>query len=208
MSGAVYNPSTPTSRNGSANEIDFAVRQILARVHTNTLVKVVAVNAPIGLAGMGSVDVQPLVNLVDGAGNATPQGTIYELLYFRMQGGTNAIIMDPAVGDIGMAGFCSRDISSVKANKAPSKPGSFRRFSMSDGIFFGGMLNGVPSQYIILNSSGVQVVSPTAITLTAPTITLDGNVATTGTVTNNGHAIDSTHKHVDSGGSGLGGVPE
>jgi hypothetical protein len=208
MSGAVYNPSTPTSRNGSANEIDFAVRQILARVHTNTLVKVVAVNAPIGLAGMGSVDVQPLVNLVDGAGNATPQGTIYELLYFRMQGGTNAIIMDPAVGDIGMAGFCSRDISSVKANKAPSNPGSFRRFSMSDGIFFGGMLNGVPSQYIILNSSGVQVVSPTAITLTAPTITLDGNVATTGTVTNNGHAIDSTHKHVDSGGSGLGGVPE
>jgi hypothetical protein len=208
MSGAVYNPSTPTSRNGSANEIDFAVRQILARVHTTTLVKVVAVNAPIGLAGMGSVDVQPLVNLVDGAGNATPQGTIYELLYFRMQGGTNAIIMDPAVGDIGMAGFCSRDISSVKANKAPSNPGSFRRFSMSDGIFFGGMLNGVPSQYIILNSSGVQVVSPTAITLTAPTITLDGNVATTGTVTNNGHAIDSTHKHVDSGGSGLGGVPE
>jgi phage gp45-like len=37
---------------------------------------------------------------------------------------------------------------------------------------------------------------------------VDGNFDTTGTIKNNGHDIGSTHKHVNSGGSGLGGVPQ
>jgi phage gp45-like len=38
--------------------------------------------------------------------------------------------------------------------------------------------------------------------------TVTGNFNTTGTITNNGHDIGSTHKHLNSGGSGLGGVPQ
>jgi hypothetical protein len=38
--------------------------------------------------------------------------------------------------------------------------------------------------------------------------TVNGNFSTTGTITNNGHDIGSMHKHVNSGGSGLGGVPQ
>lgn len=38
--------------------------------------------------------------------------------------------------------------------------------------------------------------------------TITGNLNTTGTITNNGHHIDSTHQHINSGGSGLGGVPQ
>lgn len=38
--------------------------------------------------------------------------------------------------------------------------------------------------------------------------TITGNLNTTGTITNNGHRIDSTHQHINSGGSGLGGVPQ
>jgi uncharacterized protein involved in type VI secretion and phage assembly len=38
--------------------------------------------------------------------------------------------------------------------------------------------------------------------------TVTGNFNTTGTITNNGHNIGSTHQHVNSGGSGLGGVPQ
>lgn len=38
--------------------------------------------------------------------------------------------------------------------------------------------------------------------------TVTGNFNTIGTITNNGHDIGSTHKHVNSGGSGLGGVPQ
>jgi hypothetical protein len=38
--------------------------------------------------------------------------------------------------------------------------------------------------------------------------TVNGDFDTTGTITNNGHDIGSTHKHLNSGGSGLGGVPQ
>lgn len=35
-----------------------------------------------------------------------------------------------------------------------------------------------------------------------------GNFNTTGTIKNNGHDIGSTHQHINSGGSGLGGIPQ
>lgn len=40
------------------------------------------------------------------------------------------------------------------------------------------------------------------------TWTHTGNVAFNGEVTANGHRIDDTHKHINSGGTGLGGVPQ
>ncbi|NOV25885.1 phage baseplate assembly protein V [Cupriavidus necator] len=43
---------------------------------------------------------------------------------------------------------------------------------------------------------------------TGNTSTITGNLDTTGTIYNNGHDIGSTHKHLNSGGSGLGGVPQ
>ncbi len=39
------------------------------------------------------------------------------------------------------------------------------------------------------------------------TTTLNGDVTTTGAIVNNGHHVDSTHAHNDSGGSGVGGTP-
>jgi len=38
--------------------------------------------------------------------------------------------------------------------------------------------------------------------------TINGAVAFIGTMTSNGHAIDSTHQHTNSGGTGLGGPPQ
>jgi hypothetical protein len=40
--------------------------------------------------------------------------------YFRVQGGADAIIIDPKVGDLGIAVFCSRDITGVKRSKEAS----------------------------------------------------------------------------------------
>jgi phage baseplate assembly protein gpV len=40
------------------------------------------------------------------------------------------------------------------------------------------------------------------------TLSIDGDLNTNGAITNNGHDIGSTHKHINSGGSGLGGVPQ
>jgi hypothetical protein len=114
------------------------------------------------------------VNQVDGAGNATPHDVLHHLPYFRLQGGSDAVILDPKVGDIGLAGFASRDISSVKSTKAQANPGSARSFDMADGVYIGGMLNGVPEQYVQFTQGGINIVSPHAVTVNA-----GGDVAVT-----------------------------
>lgn len=49
-------------------------------------------------------------------------------------------------------------------------------------------------------------ITQNSITFTAPTFTINGNIVTTGTITNNGVHVDSTHKHggVQTGGSDTG----
>lgn len=191
------------------NAISFVVKQMLAGINTAIPVKVVAVSNAGALTPAGTVDVVPLVNQVDGDGKATPHGTIYGLPYSRMHGGTNAVIMDPVVGDVGIVVFASRDISSVKANKGQSNPGSGRRHDHADGMYVGGLLNGTPSQFVRFDGTGIELVSPTKITLTAPDIQLTGNVASTGTLQNNGHDVGSTHLHTKTQtGSDLSGVPQ
>jgi hypothetical protein len=169
----------PADGAGEYGALTFLVGQILAEIGTVTLVKVVAVTNSGGVSPVGFVDVQPLVNQVDGAGNATPHGVVYNLPYFRLQGGTNAIILDPQVDDIGMCGFASRDISSVKASKAQANPGSGRTFSMADGLYFGGLLNGVPVQYMAFSANGIDIVSPTRIQMIAPQVVVKASTAFT-----------------------------
>ncbi len=155
----------------------FLIYSILARISSATLVQVKAVTNSGGVSAAGTVDVQPLVNFVDGSGKAYVPGTLYKLPYFRMQGGADAIILDPKVNDIGIAIFADRDISSVVKNKAQANPGSSRRFDMADGIYIGGVINGEPFQYIQFTSSGITVSSPTAVMINAPAIKL-GNGGT------------------------------
>lgn len=155
------------------NTLMFAVAQALTKVQTATLVKIVACTNDGGLSPVGSVDVQPLVNMRAGDGTIVPHGVVYGLPYLRVQGGTNAVIIDPEVGDIGIAVFASRDISSVKANKAQANPGSFRVFDWADGLYLGGVLNGTPEQYVMFSGAGLKLVSPTKITLQAPEIDIE-----------------------------------
>ena len=153
-----------------------------------------------GVAPVGSVDVLPLVRQVTPDGDGVSHGTVYGLPYMRMQGGANAVILDPQVGDIGIAVFSSRDISAVKATKAEALPGSARTFDYADGLYIGGVLNGTPTQYVRFATDGVTVLSPTKITLEAPAIELKGPVTATSTgafagdVTAAGKSV-STHKH-------------
>lgn len=170
---------TPENGFGEFNAQLFLIRQVLAKVNTATLVKVVSVTNNGGVSPVGFVEVQPLVNQLDGNGNAVPHGVVHNLPYFRIQGGANAVIIDPQVGDIGVAVFAQHDISSVKATKAQANPGSFRRFDMADGMYFGGYLNGLPSQYVQFNTSGISVVSPQAVTVQAPQATVTASTSAT-----------------------------
>ena len=169
---------TEEQSSGGVGELDFIIGSLINRIQTVTLVQVKAVNAT-GVAPVGTVDVQPMVAQLDGEGKAHAHGVIHNIPYFRLQGGSNAVVIDSKVGDIGMCGFCSRDISSVKANKAPSTPQSLRKFDYADGLYFGGFLNGVPEQYIFFKNSGIDVVATGEVYIKGSKIKLDAPVETT-----------------------------
>ena len=120
----------PTSGTSPFNEQSFLVWQILRTIAGARLVEVKAVTNAGSVSPVGFVDVLPLVNQLDGSDNAMPHGVIHNLPYFRLQGGANAVIIDPQVGDIGVAIVEDRDISSVKANRGPANPGSKRIFDI------------------------------------------------------------------------------
>ena len=178
---------------GNFGAFRFMVEQMLSRVNTMTLVEVVSCSDSDTLAPVGFVDVQVLVNMLDGAGNGYPiKGTLHNLPYLRLQGGSNAIIIKPKAGDIGIAGFCSRDISKVKTTKKQANPGSWATHSLSDGLYFGGVLNGIPTSYFqFLDNGDVKVHTPGALTISAASIASSGSWEHTGTIKNNGHAIGS-----------------
>lgn len=170
------------------NAMSFLVNQILAGRNTSTLVQIKAVTNAGELSPVGYVDVLPLVNQLDGSGVAYPHGVVHNLPYFRLQGGANAVIIDPQVGDIGVVIFADRDISAVKATGAAANPGSMRRADMADGMYMGGLLNGVPSQYVQFNTDGITIHSPVKITLSAPDIvlaasTVEINASSSATIT-------------------------
>lgn len=197
------------------NRMAFVVRSIMAQQATTTLVIVRAVEDD-------TVDVQPMVAQVDGAGNAVDHGIIHGLPVWRLQGGNSAVIVTPEVGDIGLAVFASTDISNVKRAKEPTTPGSFRRFDWSDGIYLGGLLNSPATQWVRIDGEGVDITASPGLPITfnadsvvinADTVTMSGDLVVTGSITGGagstfgGKAFDShAHTGVTTGG-GTSGPP-
>jgi hypothetical protein len=196
------------------NSISFLIQQAMVKMQTVTLVKVIAVHGG-GVSITGTVDVQPMVNQTTGDNVAVAHGTIYGVPFFRAQGGTNALIVDPVAGDIGMCCFASRDISSVKSTRAVANPGSKRVYDWADGLYVGGFANISPTQYIKFDEAGITVVSPTRVTvrapvveidanasldITSPTTTINGALVVTGTTTLDGVATGSDGGTLDIGG--------
>jgi len=161
------------------NAKTFHIRQELYKLNTSTLVRVEAVKVDGRISPVGYVDVKPLVDQMDGQGNPVEHGIIYNVPYVRIQGGSNAFIIDPKAGDIGMCNFADRDISRVKENKVPSLPGSKRLMSMSDGLYTGGLLNGTPERYVLIDDDGIEIegnalvsINATNVNVTATTVTV------------------------------------
>ncbi len=162
----------PTSAANDYTKLVFVFQQLMRGVATATLVRVEACTNDGGLTPTGTVDVTPLVNQVDGQGQPVPHTTIYGLPYGRLQGGSTAFVIDPAVGDIGLAVFASRDISSVKATKSQANPASSRTNDYADGLYWGTFMGAAPTQYVQANASGITIHSPTKVTVSAPEVDL------------------------------------
>lgn len=188
-----------TNANTDFDAQSFLIESLINKISTLTLVRVMAVTNAGGVSPVGSVDIQPLVNMTDGDGINYPHGTIYKCPYFRLQGGASAIIIDPKVGDIGIALFADKDISSVIANKTQanpqSSPGSHRRFSMSDGLYIGGVLNGTPTQYIQFLNNRINVVAPKGVHINSEA-TVNASLHVTGSITA-GNGASGTFTTID-----------
>jgi len=172
----------PTTLGDQFNALWFIAKQVLSGAWTITLAQVKSVTNAGEVKDTGTVSLQPLVNQVDGQGNATPHDTISNAIYFRYGGKDGAIICDPAVCDIGIMLSSSRDISSVKANKAEANPGSSRRFDPADAIYLGAVLSAAPSQYITFTSTGLKIADKNnnAIEFKQGGIFVTGNVVVQG----------------------------
>ena len=201
--GTVLGALKPWSTWGRFNQTAFVIQQLLSKVQTATLVQIKSCTNDGGVSPFGFVDVVPLVNQIAGDGSSQPHTTIFNVPYLRLQGGANAVILDPQEGDIGICLFASKDISNVKSTQAQANPASARVFDYSDGLYLGGVLNAEPTQYVQFNSDGITIVSPTAITLNAPQINLQGPVTQTGGMMTSDTDVQAgssnislvTHKH-------------
>lgn len=183
------------------NALVFIIRQEIAKVRTGIPVKIVrapydASGAAIspGAAGpIGYVDVQPMINQLDGYGTATPHSTVYKLSYHRFQGGNGAFISDPVEGDIGHMSVADRDTSSVRATSAVSNPGSGRTHDLADGTFFGQTQAGTPAQHFSFLAKGFNLTDAYGNTL----------IGTAAGVTVNGALIDQTGNLITKKGTDL-----
>lgn len=182
----------------------FVITSLLMRMQTAMPVRVLAVSNNGEVAAAGTVDVLPLVQTAQADGTSQPHKPIYGVPYMRVQGGTNAVILDPKVGDIGIAVFCSRDISGVKSDPSSEHgepPSSARAYDWSDAIYLGAVMWGVPENYVRFPSDGsIELVSPVKVRLSAPAIELDGPVTATSTIIATGDVTGQgtslhTHRH-------------
>lgn len=156
MGSEVKGQQTFTSGASGYNAQEFQIQQALRRINTAEPVRVVSVQ-PGAVGPAGTVSVQPLVNLVTGAGDGLTQSELFQLPYLRIQGGENAVIVDPRPGDMGLAVYAMRDTETVKANRggSPANPGSARTYSKGDGFYLGGFLNVTPKRYVMVDDTGI-----------------------------------------------------
>lgn len=182
--GAVKGNKRLTSGSSEFNAMEFLIRNtILGLVNTAIPVIVTAVDAGGAGAATGYVTVKPLVCQVDGFGETLDPAELFRVPYARVQGGIAALVIDPVVGDVGLAVFAKSDCSNVaQMQSKPVQPGSFRKFSMSDGFYFGGFLNSAPSVYIeVKQDQSIVITASGGVTVNAPTVTVpSGDVIASG----------------------------
>jgi hypothetical protein len=182
------------------------ILSLIKDIRTAIPVKVVAVHPGVGAPpAIGTVDVQPLVQTVDGAGKLWSLGVTYGAQFCRIQAGATAIVVDPSVNDIGLAIACDRDISSVIASAGLAAPGSARAHDISDLIYLYSVVSAAAiTQYILANAEGITLLSPNTITIQGAQINMIGPINANGaTISGAGEITDAaskvlgTHIHPD-----------
>lgn len=167
---------------GGALQMQEVIMSMIGTIHTAQLVLVTAVDA-----STETCSIQPLVMMIDANNNTYERGIIENVPFFRLQGGSNAVICNPKVGDIGLAVFCERDISMVKRNRGKAIPNSHRPYDINNAVYMGSYLTSAPTQYIEFLDSGMNIKTTGDININGMTIKSDGTIITKGGVTLDTH---------------------
>ena len=142
------------------NMLMYLVNTSLRGINTIDVVRVESVNIE-----NKTITVLPVVQRANANGNPIPEGPIYGIKYIQWQYGSNMIKAVPEVGDIGIIVVCKKDISSIESGLV----GSYREFSISDGIYIGGLFgfNKEPTQFIEFTENGIIITTPKTLTVNA-----------------------------------------
>ncbi len=166
----------------NAQRIQGLIRSMLLGVRTAIPCEVLAVYPGAGTPpSIGTVDLQPLVQTVLADGTLQNIKPVYGAPFSRIESGATAVVVDPSVGDIGWAIAGDRDISKVIASGGQiSGPGSARKHNISDLTYLFSIISAAEiTQYLLMNSNGITMLSPNTITIQGGQINLIGPVAQT-----------------------------
>lgn len=120
---------------------------------------------------VGKVSVKPLITQTDAEGNALTTPEIYNLPYFRLQGGKVALVIDPVKDDVGLAIFAQQDVSNLQSGQTDATtPASFRNFDLADGFYIGGFLNKAPEVWLELKDDSVILHTAEKVIIEAKTV--------------------------------------
>jgi hypothetical protein len=192
MDDNLFSPSS--AQVSEAESLEYIFEMLMSGLFFIEIARVQAVR---GEAPNLVVDVLPLLSRTDRTGAMIANSTLYDLPVFRLQRGNSAIVMNPIVGDIGIIGVCDRDTSLIRTNLKESVPGSKRKHSKSDAIYFGGILNAQPTEYVEFTGSGINIKSPSTVNINGLKILPDGRLQLV-----DGSIVDAhTHGGVLHGGS-------
>lgn len=200
------------------NAENFRIQQLIRRsISTAIPVRVDRVDRPAEAGGALYVSATPLICQTAGDGTTLAPVSLPRLPFFRLQHGTAAVIVDPKVGDVGLAIFAQSDCSTLTGGNTPQGPGSFRCFDMSDGFYLGGFWGPAPMTFVRIEDTGdITITAPqtvtintdactvnasNSITFNSPISTFTGDVVIEKTLTTVGQ-ITGTGGIVVSGGSG------
>ena len=108
-------------------EYDKVISQfnsLITNVNTAIPCKVVAIEKQEqrGVNIVGFVDIQLMIEQTNGQKKGNETAIICNVPYIRIQGGTNAVIIDPEINDLGVAIFASRDITNFKEARRQTPP--------------------------------------------------------------------------------------
>ena len=216
---------TPYTDTGAYNALDFAMNQKLKDgMQTSFVGRIDSCSGKGSEAGSGTVSATQLTAQADASGKSLPMPSMTKLPYTRLQGGIAAVIIDPVPGDICVFSCCKQDISGIKQGTSQPVPaGSYRSFSQSDSIAVGAIHTKTPEVWIEIKQDktviihapkGVKIetdetveVAAKKVDITAPEVSIKGNVKIAGSVTSTGDMsaggksyLSHTHRG-DSGGT-------